>query len=94
MTYDNTFSYEELLYEDGLVSIHHKNMQALAAEMFKIKNAMSPEIVSDILLLRTENHHNLKQQSDFLLPSVLTTYQGSDGLPYLGPKNRNNIHIE
>ena len=77
MTYDNTFSYEELLYEDGLVSIHHKNMQALAAEMFKIKNAMS-----------------LKQQSDFLLPSVLTTYQGSDGLPYLGPKNRNNIHIE
>ena len=39
LTYcDKTSSFEELLGKDGLVSIHHRNIQSLAIEMHKVKN--------------------------------------------------------
>ena len=33
---DNTSTFQELLREDNSVSIHHRNFQVLAAEMFKV----------------------------------------------------------
>ena len=45
--------YEELLEKDGSVSIHHKNIQSLAIEMFQIKHGQSPEIVRDIFANNT-----------------------------------------
>ena len=41
---DKRSSYKKLLIKDGTVSIHHRNIQTLATEMFKVKNEMSPEI--------------------------------------------------
>ena len=38
--------YEELLQRDGSVSIHHKNFQAIAIEMFESLNDMSGEILT------------------------------------------------
>ena len=53
---DNQSSYENLLVKDGTVSMHHRNIQALAIEMYKIKNDLSTEILSDIFTQRTQNH--------------------------------------
>ena len=36
--------YEELLIKDGTVFIHHRKIETLANEMFKVKNELSPEI--------------------------------------------------
>ena len=48
---DKLPSYEEMGQEkDGSVSIHYKNIQSLAIEMFQIKHRQSPEIVSDIFV--------------------------------------------
>ena len=46
---DKKSSYENLLEKDNSVSIHHKNIQALAIEMFKVKHKLCPEITGDIL---------------------------------------------
>ena len=35
---DRQSSYENLLVKDGTVSMRHQNIQALAIEMYKIKN--------------------------------------------------------
>ena len=45
---DNQSTFEELLNKDNSVSIHHRNLQVLAMEMFKIKNNMAPEFLNEI----------------------------------------------
>ena len=46
ITYGHKLSlFQDLLEEDNSVSIHHWNIQALATEMFKIKNNIAQVIV-------------------------------------------------
>ena len=39
---------EELLKDDGLISIHHKNIQVLVTDMYKVKNDFMPKIFSNL----------------------------------------------
>ena len=47
--------FEELLRKDNTVYIHHRNLQLLATEIFKIKNNLAPEILSEIFQNRTSS---------------------------------------
>ena len=40
-------SFQDLLKKENSVSIHHRNIQALATEMFKVKNYIAPEIMKE-----------------------------------------------
>ena len=42
---DSKSTFEELLNKDNFVSIHHRNLQVLPIEMFKIKNNMALEFL-------------------------------------------------
>ena len=46
-------SYEGLLTKDDSVSIHHRNIQALATELYKIKNGLSPESFAETFARET-----------------------------------------
>ena len=43
---DFSSSFLELLENDKSVTIHHRNLQTLAYEIFKVKNNMTPEILT------------------------------------------------
>ena len=45
---DRSSSFENLLKNDNSVSIHHRNIQALAIEMVKVKNNNAPEIMKEL----------------------------------------------
>ena len=45
---NNVLSFEELLELDKSFKIHHRNIQSLATELFKIKNNLSNTIMNDI----------------------------------------------
>ena len=45
---DKRSSFEDLLEKDHAVSIHHKNLQALAIEMLKVHTKTSPEIIQEV----------------------------------------------
>ena len=45
---DKQSSFNELLAKDGSVSIHKRNLQVLATEMYKISNSMSTPLMKDI----------------------------------------------
>ena len=42
---DHISTFQELLNKDNSVSIHHRKLQALATEMFKIHRELSPDIL-------------------------------------------------
>ena len=47
---DHISTFQELLNKDNSVSIHHRNLQALATEMFKIHRGLSPDILREIFV--------------------------------------------
>ena len=83
---DKQSLYEEFLIKDGTVFIHHRNIQTLATEMFKVKNEMSPEIICDIFAQRINNHYNLRHINHFEIPLVRTICNEAESVSYPGPK--------
>ena len=60
------------LKKDGSVTIHHRNIQLVGIEMFKVKNNIGPGIMMD--LFHCNNNPNLKK--DFFRPNVKREYRG------------------
>ena len=83
---DKQSPYEELLIKDGTVSKHHRNIQTLATEMFKVKNETSPEIINYIFTQRIINHYNLRHTNHFETPFVKPVYNRTESDSYLRPK--------
>ena len=82
---DKTFSFNELLEKDISVSIHHKNLQALATEMYKVSNNMSPAILNDIFVSRA-TPYNLRNPVSFKMRKVYSVYNGTEILSHLREK--------
>ena len=78
---DYTSSFAELLRIDGSVCVHHRNVQLVAVEMFKVKNGLCPEIMRDIFQLNT----NPASRTTFQIPKVNGEYMGKLSLRYFGP---------
>ena len=45
--------------------MHHRNIQTLATNMFKVKNEMSPGTTCDIFTQRINSHYNLRHINHF-----------------------------
>ena len=56
---DKCSSFEELLVKDKSVSIHHRNIHALAIEMFKVYTKTSPEIMREVFQIKDQGHYFL-----------------------------------
>ena len=52
--------------------------------MFKLKKKLSPEITSDILIRRTNNHNNLRHTNHF--ETVFVRSVSKESILYLGSK--------
>ena len=62
---DQQSSFTELLNKDNSVSIHIRNIQRLAIEIFSFYNGLSPPLMNNIFKLKAENPYHLKQVSHF-----------------------------
>ena len=78
-------SFQELLELDNSVSIHHRNIPLLANELFKVKNGLSNQIMSELFDLRIIEC-KLRSQTNFSLGAVYTTKYGLTTLRYFAPK--------
>ena len=83
---DKRSSFEDLLEKDNSVSIHHKNLQALATEMFKVYNKTSPETMQEIFTIKEQGEYNLRNQADFVVPHFKSVNFGFESIRYIGPK--------
>ena len=51
---DKRTSFQDLLQKVNSVFIHHKNIQELATEIFKVNTKTSPEIMKDVFWLKNK----------------------------------------
>ena len=82
---NKTSSFEKLLEKDGSVTIHSRNLQTLATEMFKVYKNLPPAIIADLFHVQ-QNNYNLRDDSYFAIPNVKSLYHGTESLSNLRPR--------
>ena len=82
---DKSSTFQQLLEKDNSVSIHHRNVQTLATEMFKISKNLPSEIVKEIFQERIVSY-NLRSNNSFTSHRVDSIYHRTESLSFLGPK--------
>ena len=82
---DYKLTFDELLCKDNSFSIHHRNLQKLATEMYKAYNNLSPTLVKSIFPLR-EIPYNLRNSNPFRSTNVHSVFNGTETISFRGPK--------
>ena len=83
---DKTSSFEESLEKERPVSIHTRNMQIFATDMFKVYRLMSPLIICEIFN-RREISYNLRNFIQLSVPYVKSVHQVTESISYLFQKS-------
>ena len=83
---NNQNTFQELLDMDNSVSIHHKNLQCLAIELYKIFNGISPDIMKDVFPLNTSSNYDIRNRPTFSTRRVRSVFNSTESLSYLAPK--------
>ena len=81
---DNKSTFRELLNKDNSFTIHERNIHALAIELYKVANGISPDIMSEVFPLKKSVIYFSK--NPFMTRNVHTTRYGTETLAHLGPK--------
>ena len=76
---DYTSSFEDLLKRDNSVTIHHRNIQSLAIELFKVKQNLSKSMLCNILQTRSISY-NLRLQTDLIRSNASTKRHGLNSM--------------
>ena len=77
-------SFKELLSKDESFTIHERNIQNLAIELYKVAYGLAPKIMNSILPLKTNLRYPTKMT--FQSRNVKTVSYGTESLAHLGPK--------
>ena len=86
LVYKNpNLTFQDLLKVDNSFTIHHRNLQKLATEMFKIKNKISPTLIQN-LFPTIENNYNLRNERCWKTTNVRTTAYGTETILFRGVK--------
>ena len=80
---DDNLTFQQLLEKDNSVTIHDRNLQRLAIEMYKVKNNLSPLPVQNIFKGRTHTY-GLRNERCWEVPQVQTVNYGKETIRYRG----------
>ena len=89
---DNISSFDELLVKDNCVTIHDRNLQVLATEIFKAINDISPTIMKNIFDVKRTTY-NLRSGPTLLTSNIKAVKYGMESLSYRGPKIWNLVPL-
>ena len=87
---DNTSTFRKLLDKDNSVTIHERNIQNLAIELYKVLNGFSPEIMSTIFPIKENIKYCSKNR--FVTRNIRTVKYGTETIAHLGPKIWDLVH--
>ena len=81
----DNLNFQELLDLDNSVTIHQKNLQRLAIEMYKVKNNLAPVPMKNLFEER-DIINNLRKETSWIVPKVRTVNYGTETVRCRGPK--------
>ena len=81
---DDKSSFNELLAKDESFTVHERNIQTLAIELYKVAYGLSPKIMDLILPLNCQDE--FPRQNTFKTFNVKTVSWGTETIAHLGPK--------
>ena len=81
---DYASSFTELLEKDNQATIHNRNIQLLAIELFKVKNGLPPPFTNELFVYKVQHYYDFK--SEFKKKNVKKVYNGTETLTFFGSR--------
>ena len=82
---DNNSSFEDLLAKSGSVSMHHRNLQLVAIEIYKALNDLSSTLMPELFRVN-EKKYNLQNKNALVSNIPHSTNYGINAISHLAPK--------
>ena len=79
------FSFDDLLKSDKSVSIHQKNLQIFATEIYRTKNDLGPKVMKDTFHF-IQKPYNLRIDLELQRGRICTVYFGTESISSLAAK--------
>ena len=82
---DNDSNFEDLLKKSNSVSIHHRNLQHIAIEIYKALNGLSTTLMSELFKIKIRKY-DFRSGNTIVSNNPHTTKYGLNTISYLAPK--------
>ena len=82
---DFASDFKTLLQNNNDISNHHRNIQTLLIELYKIRNGLAPPLVESMFHIRN-NRYNLRHFQEFATERKRTVDYGLETLSYRAPQ--------
>ena len=87
LIYNDKKSYfEDLLQKDWSVSMNHRNLTTLAAELLKVFKGISPVIFAEVFPVRQQSQYSMRNYSYIAMTRAKTVNHGLESMSYVGSK--------
>ena len=73
-------TFQQLLEKDNSFTIHERNLQKLATEMYKVKHNLCPKPFQELFT------PSIRGKNEWVIPRVKTVNKGLETIRYRGPK--------
>ena len=83
---DYNSSFNELLDKDGSFTIHQRNVQSLAIEIYKYLHGLSPAILSEVFKVNETVPYDLRMCNKLYARNPKIVRYGTETISFLSPK--------
>ena len=79
-------TFEGLFRKDNSFSIHERNIQSLAVEIYKFLNGLSPSFLNNVFHKSISNSYDLRNHKELYSRNPKTVRYGTETVSYIAPK--------